>query len=85
MLIIWNEDKNEWLKKEREVSFEQVKSIIENDEVIDIRENPTHKDRLIYIVLIKEYIHCVPFEFIGEDIFLFTIYPDRKLNMEYNK
>ena len=84
-MIIWNEDKNEWLKKKREVSFEKVKSIIENDDVIDIMENPTHKDRLIYIVLINDYIHCVPFEFIGEDIFLFTIYPDRKLNREYKK
>jgi len=84
-LIIWNEDKNEWLKKNRRVSFEQVKSIIENGEVIDIVVNPIHKDRLIYIVLIKQYIHCVPFEFLGEDIFLYTIYPDRKLNKEYNK
>jgi len=84
-LIIWNEDKNEWLKKNRRVSFEQVKSIIENSEVIDIVENPTHKDRLIYIVLIKQYIHCVPFEFLGKDIFLYTIYPDRKLNKEYYK
>lgn len=84
-MIIWNEDKNEWLKKNRRVSFEQVKSIIENGEVIDIVVNPIHKDRLIYIVLIKQYIHCVPFEFLGEDIFLYTIYPDRKLNKEYNK
>ncbi len=84
-MIFWNEEKNDWLKYIREVSFEDVKSIIERGEVIDVVENPTYENRLIYIVLIKDYIHCVPFSYIGDDIYLHTIYPSRNFNKEYNK
>ena len=81
-LITWDEEKNDILKKQRWVSFEDIKIIIKNDDIIDIYEEHYNKDKYpnqkIIFVNIKNYIYIVPFIEDKEEIFLKTIIPSRK-------
>lgn len=83
----WDKKKNEKLKKERKISFEQViKSIIEGN-LIDIIENLSsfHKNQRVFILKINNYIYYVPFVEDEEKIFMKTIIPSRKLKKKYLK
>jgi predicted DNA binding CopG/RHH family protein len=43
--IRWNKDKNEWLKKNRGVCFEQIVVLIEHDKILEIVDNPNQKTK----------------------------------------
>lgn len=45
MEIIWDEQKNTWLKETRGVSFEEISGIIVAEQYLDIAENPTRDQR----------------------------------------
>lgn len=82
----WNDDKNKKLKKERNVSFEQVVFCIENDCVIEIIRHPNqtkYSNQRVYILLIQEYIYLVPFVDSENERFLKTIIPSRKFTKLY--
>ena len=85
--IRWDITKNEWLKIERGVSFEEVMACIENEQVLAIIENPSHKyeRQRVFVVSIKNYIYYVPFVEDNEGVFLKTIIPSRKLRKQYNE
>lgn len=79
-------EKNAQLKKERDISFEEIIAAIENDQVLDVIENPkakySHQD--IAVVLINDYVYLVPFvEQKDKSIFLKTAYPSRKMKKNY--
>ena len=76
----WNHDKNERLKAERGVSFEQVILHIERGDVIDVLVHPNQQ---ILIVKIKDYAYLVPFVEDEEGKLLKTIIPSRKATREY--
>lgn len=38
--VNWSNEKNNWLKNERGISFENIKHYIENEEYVDILEHP---------------------------------------------
>ncbi len=84
----WSEPKNDQLKAEREVSFEDVVVAISEGRLHDIvaHINPAkYPNQRIYIVEISSYIYAVPFVKEGEKIFLKTIYPSRKWTKLYLK
>ena len=83
-MIIWDDNKNQKLKSERKVSFEEIAEIILRKDYLDILDNPTRPDQLIFVVTLNDYIFAVPF-IIDEksDIILKTAYPSRKLNQKY--
>lgn len=84
----WNESKNNKLRNEREVSFEDVIVAISERKLHDILEhtNPAkYPNQRFYIVEIQEYIYVVPFVEDEVKIFLKTIYPSRKLTKKYLK
>ncbi len=86
MIFKWNDEKNEVLKKERNVSFEDVITLIYEKKVLDIIKHPNqekYSEQLIYIVRIHGYVHMVPFVKNGGEIWLKTIIPSRKLNKLY--
>ncbi|MBE9196782.1 BrnT family toxin [Synechocystis sp. LEGE 06083] len=60
----WNSEKNEWLKQNRQVSFEQIVKAIQDDDVLADFEN-SNKDRYpnqyMLIVKIENYVYCVPY------------------------
>ena len=84
----WNEEKNKWLNKEREVSFEQVVFSIKNGKLLDIIRHPNrakYKDQRIYVIEIEGYAYMVPYVEENEVIFLKTIFPSRKYTNMYLK
>ena len=82
----WNHDKNERLKAERGLSFEQVILHIERGDLIDVIEHPNqskYPNQQMLIVKIKNYAYLVPFVEDEEGKFLKTIIPSRKATREY--
>ena len=90
MRFEWDERKNNLLKKERNVSFEQVILAIENKQVVDVLDHPNqkkYKGQKYIMVEMDNYIYVVPI-FIsktGEKCCLKTIYPSRKYTEKYLK
>jgi uncharacterized DUF497 family protein len=84
----WNNEKNEWLKAERGVCFEQVILILEQEGYLDIIDHPNQEEYLgqeIAIVRIEDYAYLVPFMREGDTIFLKTIIPSRKATSKYKE
>jgi uncharacterized DUF497 family protein len=84
----WNQEKNELLKNEREISFEDVVFYIEQGFLLDVLEHPNqekYKGQRIFIVQIDEYVYLIPFLEDEREIFLKTIIPSRKATKKYLK
>ena len=82
----WNKDKNELLKKERAISFDDIIYHIEHNHVIEIVENPNqdkYPGQKFYVININDYIYLVPFVEDENHIFLKTIIPSRKATKKY--
>ncbi len=87
MVFNWNNEKNDELKKTRNVGFEEIVIAIENGDVLDILENPAKKYRHQIVILVnyRDYIHAVPAVVTEKEYFLKTIYPSRKYTAQYLK
>jgi len=83
-MIIWDDDKNQKLQNERDISFEEISEIMLRKEYFDILENPSRSNQQIFVVKINNYIYSVPF-IIDEqsNIILKTAFPSRKLHKKY--
>jgi uncharacterized DUF497 family protein len=82
----WNEEKNELLKSERRVSFEDVVFYIEKGFLLDVLDHPNpekYKEQKIFAVQIDDYVYLVPFIENEYEIFLKTIIPSRKATKKY--
>ena len=82
----WKLEKNEWLKLNRNICFEDVVYFIEKGNILDIIENPNQKrfkSQKIYIIEINKYVFMVPFYEDKDGNFLKTIIPSRKLTKKY--
>ena len=81
----YNEEKNNWLKENRNISFN---ILLEKGIIVDIIDNrstlPPNQKELI--ILYENYCYSIPFV-IEEDgsYFLKTAHMDRNLNKLYNK
>ncbi len=83
-MIIWDDNKNQKLKSERKVSFEEIAEIILRKDYLDILDNPTRPDQQLFVVILNDYIYAVPFMIDEQsNIILKTAYPSRKLNQKY--
>jgi hypothetical protein len=82
----WNIEKNEMLKQERNVSFEEVIFHIQRGDLLAILEHH-NKDRYpgqkIFVVNIDDYAYLVPFVETQSEIFLKTIIPSWKAPRDY--
>jgi len=88
MDIDWNNDKNELLKKKRNVSFEMIEEAIHNNKVVAIEKHCNsvkYPNQYLMHVLLNNYIHTVPFTINDNVIFLKTIFADRKAHRKYKK
>jgi uncharacterized DUF497 family protein len=82
----WNSEKNELLKAERGISFEEVVLNIQLGNEVDIFDHPNQErypGQQISVVVIEGYAYLVPFVENEEEIFLKTIIPSRKANKQY--
>ena len=78
----WNESKNDKLREERDVCFEDVVVAINEGKLHDVLAHPNpakYPKQRFYIIEIQEYIYVVPFVEDEVKVFLKTIYPSRKL------
>lgn len=86
--ILWNKEKNKLLKKTRQISFEQIATAIAQKKIVDIFLHPKqnrYKNQKIMLINIKNYIYVVPFIEKGNQLFLKTIYANRKYTKKYLK
>lgn len=81
----WSREKNEKLKKEGGISFEEVVDVMIQGKTIDVVSNPSinFPVQKAYIVEVNQYIYYIPFIEEKEKIFLKTIIPSRKLTKKY--
>ena len=79
----WNPKKNELLKRERGITFEEIAYLIESEQIIGIEENPGRPNQKMYILEIENYAILVPFVENDKEIFLKTAFPSRKYTKRY--
>ncbi len=84
----WSHEKNERLKAERNISFEEIVLAIEADGLLDIvvHANPGKYPRQrMFIVAVEQYAYLVPFVEEVDHYFLKTVIPSRKATRDYLK
>ena len=85
-LYDWNDQKNEWLRQVRGITFEDVVYHLTHDGLLDTIEHLNQKqysDQRIFIINVEGYACLVPFVEDNEIIFLKTIIPSRKMTKTY--
>lgn len=84
----WNNEKNEKLKEERNVSFEEVVFHIDKGNLLEIINHPNqekYKGQRMFVVNINNYVYLIPFVEDEKETFLKTIIPSRKATKRYLK
>ena len=82
----WSAEKNERLRRERGISFEEVVFHIERGDVLDLLEHPNQQrypGQRIFVIAVDQYVYLVPFVESDNDVFLKTIIPSRKATRRY--
>lgn len=84
----WDPNKNEKLKTERNISFEEIVFHIEQGDEVEVFEHP-NQDRYpgqkISIVLIEGYAYLAPYVESETEIFPKTIIPSRKATKKHER
>ncbi len=83
-------EKNQLLKAQRDISFEDVILALESGYLLDDIEYPNkekYPNQNIFIILmqVKDYVYLVPYVEDETTIFLKPIIPSQKMNKIYNK
>jgi len=82
----WDNEKNEWLRQNRGVCFEEVVILMEREDVLETIEHPNqdkYPGQKIAIIRIENYAYLVPYIQESDEIFLKTIIPSRKATNKY--
>ncbi len=82
----WSKEKNEKLKRERGISFEEIQVAIEAGDLLERTNHPNpvrYPNQKIYLVNVENYVYSVPFVEDEEKIFFKTIIPSRKATKKY--
>lgn len=77
----WDPDKNEILKTERGISFEEIVFHIVIGDEVDLFEHPNQErypGQMISVVIVEGYAYLVPYVESESEIFLKTIIPSRR-------
>jgi len=84
--LSWNSEKNELLKADRGISFEEIALNIQLGNEADVFDHPNQErypGQQISVVLIENYAYLVPFVENESELFLKTIIPSRKATKQY--
>ena len=82
----WGPAKNEQLKLERGVSFEQMVVAVEAGGLLDILAHPNktkYPNQKVLVVVSDGYAYLVPFVEEKDHFFLKTVIPSRKATRDY--
>lgn len=84
----WSALKNEKLKKERNVSFEEMVLAMAEGGLLDVLEHPDkrkYRNQKLFVIAYSGYVYIVPFVETENEIFLKTIIPSRKMTKQYRR
>lgn len=84
----WDPQKNEWLKAERNISFEMIVFHLAQGDVWKLADHPDQENypgQKIYFVNVEGYIYLVPHVVEKDHVFLKTVIPSRKATKTYKK
>jgi hypothetical protein len=82
----WNHEKNEALKIERLISFEEIVLAMEADGLLDELRHPNtakYPNQSVFIVALDGYVYLVPYVEEPDYYFLKTVIPSRKATRDY--
>jgi hypothetical protein len=82
----WNHEKNEVLKTERGISFEEMVLAIEADGLLDELRHPNpekYPNQSIFVIALDDYVFLVPYVEEPDYYFLKTVIPSRKATRDY--
>jgi uncharacterized DUF497 family protein len=82
----WDPAKNDRLRDERGISFEDVVFHVENGDLLEIIEHPNqtqYPGQRILVICVEDYVYLVPFVENDAELFLKTIIPSRKATKHY--
>jgi hypothetical protein len=82
----WNHEKNEALKIERRISFEEIVLAMEADGLLDELRHPNtakYPNQSVFIVALDGYVYLVPYVEEPDYYFLKTVIPSRKATRDY--
>ena len=82
----WNHDKNESLKVERSISFEEIVLAIEADGLFDVLRHPTpekYPNQSVLVVALDGYVYLAPYVDEPDYYFLKSVIPSRKATKNY--
>lgn len=88
MRFEWSPEKNEWLKKERCISFEQIVFHLSQGDIWKTADHPAQRrypGQKIYFVNVDGYIYLVPHLVEDDYVFLKTIIPSRRATRDYGQ
>ena len=88
MRFEWNPEKNEKLRRERNISFEQIVFHLSQGDIWKIADHPDqdkYPGQKIYFVIVEDYIYLVPFVTEDEYVFFKTIIPSRKATRDFRE
>ncbi len=77
----WDNEKNEKLKEERGISFEEIVFHIERGDILDILEHPNqerYRGQRVFVINVEGYVYLVPFLEMENEVILKTIIASRK-------
>ena len=83
---LWDPVKDEWLRRHRGLSFDDVVYHLEHGGFLDDIPHPNqvrHPGERLYIIRIGDYAYEVPFYRDGDVESLRTLYPSRKYTRTY--
>jgi len=84
----WDPEKNEWLKSERHISFEDLSLLLAAGMLWKTTDHPNpnkYPNQRVFLVPIDGYIYFVPYVIEAETIFLKIAFPNRKATRNYLK
>ena len=82
----WNSEKNETLKAERGISFENIVVAVESGGLLDVLAHSNkakYPKQRVLVVACDNYVYLVPFVEEEDYFFLKTVIPSRKATKEY--
>lgn len=82
----WNHEKNETLKVQRNMSFEEIVLAIEADGLLDELRHPNpenYPNQSVFVVALDDYVYLVPYIEEPDYYFLKTVIPSRMATRDY--
>lgn len=82
----WSPEKNETLRSDRGISFENIAVAAESGGILDILAHPNqakYPKQRILVVTCDNYVYLVPFVEEEDYFFLKTVIPSRKATRDY--